>query len=149
MSGENFSHEEWNKEMKEKNDKINKGIEEYKKIKANIILYYNRTYQSQLEKLIDIINNNENKKIKSFFKNDDNTDNEIIEDYAKLKESSDKIEEVKNFLLLEVIYDLNDKGDEDSSFMSSYKKLDEIGNSLNGAKSDKFYLKKKMELKIF
>ena len=139
LSDENFIPEEWNKEMKEKNDKINKGIEEYKKIKANIIFYYNRTYQSQLEKLIDIINNNENKKIKSFFKNDDNTDNEIIEDYAKLKESSDKIEEVKNFLLLEVIYDLNDKGDEDSSFMSSYKKLDEIGKSLNGAKSDKFY----------
>ena len=37
LSDENFIPEEWNKEMKEKNDKINKGIEEYKKIKANII----------------------------------------------------------------------------------------------------------------
>ena len=56
------------KKLKEKNDKINEDIKKLKYIKDNIIIYYPETYQTLIQHIIKIIQENQNKKIADFAK---------------------------------------------------------------------------------
>ena len=112
--------------------KVNNEITEYinnlKKIKDNIILYYKETYQNQIKQLTKIINDNKNKKILQY--RGDNLKNLFV-DNDKLAKKSEEINKVKNFLLFTVIYDMNCGKDETSSFNNAYKILEDIGTELN------------------
>jgi len=63
---EGFNPEKEYNELKRKFDKINEDITKLKFIKDNIIIYFNETYQDILERLIEVINNSQNKEIKQY-----------------------------------------------------------------------------------
>ena len=54
----------------------------------------------------------------------------IIKANAKLEEKANEINKLKNFLLFNIIYEMNATKDEDYSFNLAVKKLDDIGNIL-------------------
>ena len=118
--------EEYDK-LKKKNEEINKYIGKLKYIKENIIIYFKETYQEKIKQLIDTIKDNQNKQIKQY---KGGKIKDLIEDTSKLEEKADIINNVKNFLLFNVIYEMNAGKDEDASFNFAYNKLDEIGNLL-------------------
>ena len=114
-------------ELKKINDKINKDINKLKYIKDNIIIYYKEFYQDIIKRIIDVIKNNQNKKIFEY-KND--SFRELIYEIENLKNIADKINRVKNFLLFNVIYEMNLGRDENNNFNKSCEILDEIGEYL-------------------
>ena len=131
-------NEEYEK-IKKKNDAINKEIEKIKYIKDNIIIYYRETYQKLIQNIINIIRDNQNKKISDFSKENDIKD--LIRDSNTLKPMADDIVKVKNFLLFNTIYDMIAGRDEDDKFKKAFKILENIGNDIKkkDTKTDKLY----------
>ena len=76
---------------------------------------------------MDTIKSNQNKKIKEY---KGGRIGELIEDIRKLEEKVEQIKKVKNFLLFNVIYDLNAGKNEEDSFNNAYNILEKIGNLL-------------------
>ena len=117
-------------DLKKQNEVINEFINHLIYIKDNIIIYYKESEQDLIKKLIETIKDNKNKKISQY---KGGKIKEIFEDTnkkSKLEDKANKINKVKDFLLFNVIYDLNAGKDEDASFNNSYYQLEEIGNLL-------------------
>ena len=114
---------EYDKLLKE-NQKINKDIRQLANIKDNIIIYHKEIYKDIIKKLIEIIKENKNIKIKDYKKK------EIYDLIVKLKYLEEIVEEVKNvkdFLLFNVIYENMNLGkDEESHFNEALNKLNDI-----------------------
>ena len=124
---ETFNPSEEYIKLKKKNEEINAYIGKLKYINENIIIYFKETYQDKIKQLIDTIKDNQNKKIKEYKGGKIKV---LVEDTTKLEEKADVIKNVKNFLLFNVIYEMNSGKDEEANFNIAYNKLDEIGNLL-------------------
>ena len=137
--------EELYEQLKNKMIEINKKIKILKTTKDNIILYYKDTYKDEIKKLINIINDTENKKIKDYDKNEDDDENEnlykLIErcDGKELKSKVTEIENVKDFLLFNVIYEMNKGGNEKSNFKKAKEEFEEIIKLINLNDISKLY----------
>ena len=130
-----FDPNEKYKELKDKNKEINDEIEKFKYIKENIIIYHKEFYQDTIKRLLDIIKNNQNKKLSDYKagsikeiinqieKNDD-------EKGGNLKDLADTVFKVKKFLLFNVIYEMNPGKDENKKFDNALKELENIGELL-------------------
>ena len=123
------------KELKDKNKEINDEIEKLKYIKENIIIYHKEFYQDTIKRLLDIIKNNQNKKLSDYKAG---SIKEIINQIEKndeekggnLKDLADKVFKVKNFLLFNVIYEMKSGIDENKKFDNAFKELENIGELL-------------------
>ena len=125
---ENFNSNDEYQNLKKIKDGINKDIDQLKDIKDNIILYHKETYKSKINELIEIIKDNQNKKIKDY--KGGKIEN-FIRELANIKEIVDNVKKVSNLLLFNVIYeDMNIK-DEVKHFDDAYTKLNNIGKLLN------------------
>ena len=124
---DNFKPEEKYKNLKKINDEINKEINELKYIKENYILYFKDSDQEIIKKIIEVIKNNQNKRIIEY---KGGKIGEIIQGTKNLKGIADKISHVKNFLLFKVIYEMNLSNDEKKNFDIAYDTLEEIGNDI-------------------
>ena len=116
--------------LKKTNDEINKNIEILKKIKNNIIIYYKEKYKKEIQKIKEGVEKSKNKQIREF--NERGNIGDLIKETETkdLRVTSDKIEVVKDFLLFNIIYDMNPATNEDEKFNSSYKELDKISQIL-------------------
>ena len=124
-------------ELKNQFDKIDVEIKRLQFIKDNIIIYFNQKHQELLQELIEVINNN-NKEIKQY---KERRIKILLDECENLEDKANKIEKVKNFLLFNIIYEMNSRNDEDKNFNIAFKKLDEIGKSLKTDKATKIYEK--------
>ena len=124
---QSFNPDEQYAQLKKINDKINEDINTLKYIKDNIILYYKESYQGIIERIIDVIKNNHYKKLEDFR---GGRIGELIKETGNLKEPADKINQIKDFLLFNVIYDIEKTKDEPKSFKKASDILDEIGEYL-------------------
>ena len=127
-------------ELKNQFDKIDVEIKKLQFTKDNIIIYFNQKHQELLQKLIEVINNNKNKEIKQYKEGRIKT---LLDECENLEVTANKIEKVKNFLLFNIIYEMNSSNDEDKNFDIACKKLDEIGKSLETDKATEIYEKYK------
>ena len=128
---EGFNPEKEYNNLKKKFEKINDDIKNLEFIRDNIIIYFNETYQELLKKLIEVINNNENKEIKNF---KEGRIKALLEECEKLQKTAEKINNVKNFLLFQVIYEKNAGIDEYKNFNTCWVKLEEIRKSFENNK---------------
>jgi hypothetical protein len=124
-----FEPDEQYIKLKKRNDEINKDLNDLKYIKDNIIIYHKEYYQEIIKKIIEVIKNNQNKKIIDY---KGGTIGDLIKETENkgLKDLADKINEVKNFLLFDVIYGMNSGKDEGKAFDSAYNKLNQIKTDL-------------------
>ena len=114
-------------DLKKTNDKINEDMKKLDYIKDNIILYYPQTFQDIMESVMEINKNNQYKKLEDFR---GEILGELIKETTNLKELADKISKVKEFLLFNVIYDMEKTNEEHKSFDKAYSILNEIGDYL-------------------
>ena len=115
--------------MKKRNDDINKDLNSLKYIKDNIIIYFKDSYQNTITKIIEVINNNQNKKIIEY---KEGRIKDLIKETDNIKELADKINEVKNLLIFNVIYDEMDSVKEENiKFENAYETLNEIRKYLH------------------
>ena len=129
-----FNPKDKYEELKNKNEEINKEIEKLKYIKDNIIIYHKEFYQVTKKRLIDIIKNNQNKKLSDYKAG---SIRELIQEIEKpddekgnLKDLANKVNKVKNFLLFNTIYEMNSGKDENKKFDNAFKELEKIGELL-------------------
>ena len=124
----NYNSDDAYIDLKETYKKINEDIDKLIEIKDNIIIYHRETYKKEIEKLIELIKENQNKKINEY---KSGKIKEFIRELEKLGEIITKVKEVKNNLLFNVIYeDLNVGKNEGINFEKAYKKLKDIGELL-------------------
>ena len=126
-----FKPEETYKKLNKINDEINKEIENLIFIKDNIIIYHSVVYEQIIKRLIEIINNNQNKKISDYKGGKDGKGGNIHEFLNEIKSNNlvdiaNKVNKVKNFLLFKVIYEMNQGKDEEKNFNDAYQELNEI-----------------------
>ena len=125
---DNFNSKEEYEKLKKISEEINKDINKLTDIKDNIIIYHKETYKEQIKKLIDIIKDNQNKKISDYKQG---KIKDFIKELNDLDDTITKVEKVKNNLLFNVIYeDLNVGKNEGANFDKAYKKLKDIGKLL-------------------
>ena len=122
---EEFNPDEQYDYLKKINNEINEDLNTLKYIKDNIIIYHRDCYQHLIKRIIEVIKNDQDKKI---------IDYKVrrIEDLIKeieikgLKDLANKINEVKNVLLFNIMYEMNSGKDENKKFEIAYDKLKEI-----------------------
>ena len=124
-----FDPEDKYEQLKKRNEEINKDLNDLSKIKDNIIIYYKEYYQDIITRITEVIKTSQNQKIIEYKKGGRIGD--LIKETEGLNDTAEKINNVKGFLLFNVIYDANPKKDEDVKFENSYNKLKEIGDYLN------------------
>ena len=124
---DNYKPKEKYESLKKINDNINKEINKLKYIKENYILYFKDSEQDKIKKIIEVIKNNQNKRIIEY---KGGRIGEIIQGTKNLEEIAEKINHVKNFLLFKVIYEMNLSNDESKNFDIAYDTLEEIGRDI-------------------
>ena len=119
-----------------KNDykEMSKDIDDLIFIRDNIIKYFKDTYKDIIKNLIDYTKAQEKININQYKKGEVGDLIKLCSD-NDLKNKADNVNEVKNFLLFKVIYEINPKKDDISDFNEAYKKYKSIGKFLN-EKSD-------------
>ena len=123
-----FNPDEYYNVLKKRNEEINKDLNKLKYIKDNIILYFKDSYQNTITKIIDVIKNIQNKKLIDY---KGGRIGYLIRETDNIKELADKIYEVKNLLIFNVIYDEIKVKDENRSFDNAYETLNEIRKYLH------------------
>ena len=135
-----FDPEEIFHKLKKNYVEINKDIEELSFITENIKKYFKERYKDIIRQLIVVINENENMKIQQYIVG--GKIGELIKECNEnhLKEKAEKIEKVRDFLLFNVIYEMNSGKDDEINFNDAYKKYENIGKFLKEKKDvNKFY----------
>ena len=138
ISDNSASPDEKLEQLKKKNNDINEDFEKFKYIYNNIRLYYKSDYKDIINKLFNIINDTENKEI-SQYKGGGKTRELMKEcDNASLYNKAKKIEKVQDFLLFNVIYEMNTGINDETSFNQAYDKYEKIRDFLkdNSDKTD-------------
>jgi len=127
-----FNPDDQYKKLKDRNDEINKDLNGLRNIKDNIIIYHKDCYQDIINKIIEVIKNNQNKKIIDY---KGGKIGDLIKETEKkgLGDLAIKINEVKNLLLFDVIYGMNLGRDEEANFDYAYKTLIEIKENLQNS----------------
>ena len=133
---EGFNPDETLQNLIKFNKGINLEIQKLRFIKDNIIIYHRETYQEIIQKLIRIIENNQNQCISEFQgakKGKGGNIHELINkiNEFKLEELADKVDKVNKFLLFNVIYELNSTKHEKENFNEAYDKLILIKEEIN------------------
>ena len=129
--------------LKYNNDKINEDLVQLKEIKDNIIIYHRETYKDKIKALIEFIKDGQNKKIKDYKIGKIKI---LIKGFEGLRQTIDKVKDVKNNLLFNAIYKVKDvknnllfnaiykninlSKSEGESFNNAVEKLDIIGEKL-------------------
>jgi len=130
LPGLGFDPEDKLKILKRDNKEMADNIRDLVFIKENIIKYYKETYKDIIKDLIDNIKMNEKMNIDQYKKG---KIGELIRqcEEKQLKGKAEKIEKVKDFLLFNVIYEMNTGSNEEIHFKDAYKKYENIGKLLN------------------
>ena len=116
------------KELKETNKKINEDINKLIDIKDNIIIYHRETYKDKIKALIELIKDNQNKKINEY---KSGKIKDFIRELEGLSGTIEQVKKVKNNLLFNVIYENMNLGrSEDEHFDNAVEKLDNFGKEL-------------------
>ena len=131
-----FEPDEQYQNMKKINEEMNEDIKKLKFIKDNIIIYFKETYKDMIKTLIDTINNNQNKETQQYNKG---KMKDVIKQSKELNALAEKIDKVKNFLLFNIIYEMNSGKDENTHFRKAYIELGKIGKLLNENKINDLY----------
>ena len=126
-----FNPEEVYINLKKINEEINKVTNHLKYIKENSTIYHREAYQQIIWQIINIIENNERI---SIYKKEHIQ--ELMNDSFQLKDIADKVYKVKDFLLFNVIYEINEGKDKIKKFDIAYNKLDEMENLINEGKAN-------------
>ena len=117
--------------LKDKIKKINSNIKILIRAKNNLILYFRESQKSLLNELIEIIKENENKQIGQYRQGNIGM---LIDKCQSLEGDIKKIEDIKDFLLFNIIYEMTNAGDDDKKiFTKAEEKLENI-RSLIGKK---------------
>ena len=143
-----FKPDETFKKLNKINDDINKEIKKLIFIKENIIIYHGEVYEQIIKRLIEIIDNNQNKKISDYKGGKDGKGGNIHEFLNEIKsnnleDTANKVDSVKKFLLFNVIYEMNQGKDEEKNFNDAYNELNEIGDEIKNIGIIKLYEKYK------
>ena len=130
---------------------IKQKINDLNYIKNSLIIFHKKTYNIEIRKLTNIINNIETKSIKEFYV--DKTQQDIIE-LTKLKTKCDEINKVKEFLLFKKIFEKAKGKNQEERFKDALNKLNMIKKSFEDAKFDietifKFKFKEEEDSKRF
>ena len=120
---EGFNPEEEYVRLKRINSDINENINKLENNKDDIILFYKDYYREIINRIIEVIKNNQNEKIKEF---KEGRIRELILEAGCLMPVVETINKVKNFLLFNAIYELNSGKDEYENFNNAYKILQQI-----------------------
>ena len=115
--------------LKKKINEIEEVVNEFKYISDNIILYLPKAFKFDIKELSEEIARYDKMNLYRI------DFQKIRERLLKLKPTAEKIDEVKNFLLFNIIYDINNDKDEIKKFDSAYKTLENIGFMLRNGKS--------------
>ena len=137
---ENYKPGEVLSNLKEKIKNINKNMEILKVTKDNIMLYYKEREKDLIKELIKIIKDSENQKINEY--NEGGRLYELIKKCNGLEKKIKEIEEVKGFLLFNIIYEMNSGANEETNFINTKKELNDIGKLINEKNIDELYKKK-------
>ena len=138
---ENYNPDEVINNLKEKINKINEDIKILNVTKDNIILYYKCSYKDLIKELIKIIKDSEDQKINEYIEGGNLYD--LIKKCEELKEKVKKIEKVKDFLLFNIIYEMNAGGkDEEANFTITMTELKSFGELINKKNIDNLYKEK-------
>ena len=112
-------------ELKETNKKINEDINKLIDYKDNIIIYHRETYKDLIKKLLDLIKDNQNKKINEY---KSGRIKDFIRELEVLGGTIEQVKKVKNNLLFNVIYENMNLGKTESEhFENAVEKLDNFG----------------------
>ena len=115
-------------ELKETNKRINEDINKLIDIKDNIIIYHRETYKDKIKALIDLIRDNQNKKINEY---KSGKIKDFIRELEGLSGIIDLVKKVKNNLLFNVIYEnINLGRSEEEHFEGAVERLDNFGIEL-------------------
>ena len=128
------------KELNEKIKKINENIDILKTTKENIILYYKESQKDLIKELLTIIKKNENLNINE--NNENGNLYELIKKCNNLTEKVEKIKKVKDFLLFNIIYEMNSGINEEQNFKIAQEELDNIGKLIKEKNIESLYKKK-------
>jgi len=130
LPGLGFDPEENYKTLQKEYSQMATNIKDLIHIKENIIKFYKETYKDLIKDLIDNIKVNDKMNINEYKKG---KIGELIRqcEEKRLKEKADRIKDVKDFLLFNVIYEMNAGKDEETHFKDAYKKYENIGKFLN------------------
>ena len=130
LPGLGFDPEEKLKTLKREYKEMSTNIKDLIFIKENIVKFYKETYKDLIKDLIDNIKINEKMNIDQYKKG---KIGELIRqcEEKRLKEKAEKIEKVKDFLLFNVIYEMNAGNNEETHFKDAYKKYENIGKLLS------------------
>ena len=110
---------------------INNKIKELNYIKNSLIIFHKNTYNNEIRKISNIINNIETKTIKEFNVNKTQQD---IKELTKLKTTCDEINKVKDFLLFKKIFEKAKGKDQEERFKDALGKLKMVKKSFEEAK---------------
>ena len=131
---DNFNSKEEYEKLKKINEEINEDINKLIDIRDNIIIYHKETYKEQIKKLIEIIKDNQNKKITDYKQG---KIKDFIKELEALEPTVNEVKKVKNNLLFNVIYEeLNVGKNEGANFEKAYTKLEGIRDLLNKNNTD-------------
>ena len=124
----NFSPEKQYEELKRRSKAINDNLKNLNFVKENIILYFKDKYKEIMKDLSKVIKDNQNIKI-----NDYNGDkiNRLKNDIKGLEQRATEINDNKDFLLFNIIYEMNSVNDEENRFIQTMKDLNNFGTLLN------------------
>ena len=132
----NDTYEEFKTDLKNINDEI----DILKKTKDNMLLYFKDSEKKLIIELKSIIDDSEKQKI-----NDFNEGGKIFDSIQKCKTKFDKveyIEKVKDFLLFNIIYEMNKGANETIKYENAKRELEEIGKLIKANNMNKLYEEK-------
>ena len=134
-------------ELKRRSKSIDEDLKNLRFIKDNIILYFQVNYKEIIKKLSDIIQDNQNKKL-----NDYNGEkiNKIKMEVKNLERRANEIENIKDFLLFNIIYEMNSENNEEKKFEFALKELQSFGDLLKSKSgiNELYYTKNEKYRKI-
>ena len=124
MIGKNYDPKEKYLEYKNIIDGINQKVENLILIKDSLMIFHRNKYINDIREIAKILDETENKPIVNF--KEDKWIKSIDELYNRHKDLCKKINEVKDFLLFQKIFDNAQGKDQEARFNDAYNKLGDL-----------------------
>ena len=122
---ESFNPIDFYNGLKTTYEEINKKIKQLKYIKYNIKIYHSRCFSDIIEKIKYIIIESQKMNMQQFIH--DEKIKKLIDECRNVIPIVDLVQKIKNFLLFNVIYEMNSEKDERKKFEKSNEILNDIG----------------------
>ena len=122
---ESFNPIDFYNGLKTTYEEINKKIKQLKYIKYNIKIYHSRCFSDIIEKIKHIIIESQKMNMQQFIH--DEKIKKLIDECRNVIPIVDLVQKIKNFLLFNVIYEMNSEKDERKKFEKSNEILNDIG----------------------